>query len=830
MRAPRARRNADLSMANSSNSESKWAALAPTAALLALMGFHLAANVWWLAADNHPVRTDEETHMLFARDYYEALFPPEGGQGLRGRFEAIARIEPDPGNPLHPPLLHVMGAVLVRVIGYSVDRLAFTNTIFFLLAILGCYKIARRFLPPGEAVFAAAVAAFTPIIFAASRYFMTDYPSMTLCVWALYALIRSRNFACTRWSMAFGALMGLGLLARTTTPLYLLAPAALALAARAWNMLRRGAAENGAGQAAFSRVAMNLVCIAALAASIAAPWYLLHGERFLNFWMHEHRAGSGGPVTLVQAAPPPVQEVTPAEPAPDAPAAEAAEAAEPRLHERWTLRLQRNVPWVRYPVFVINNATFLPLFLLGLAGCGVALAHPRFRRRPEVWMTLAGAAGSYVALTLALSFATPRYALQAMPFFAILAALPILALPRGRPRWTAQCALLALLAFQYVNLTFAAYPAPWDSAKLPWMPDPRMQRDYDDRGLYIYKSRLGLGYSYARLGPPVRENFKDRIFFAILEAERERDLPGIEAAYLRLNMRGMTLDERHFWPDDGTANPYRRRDIPEDLEPHRRIRNYGWGADYYGIRHLLPGAHYVIYSAEDSEEDLERETEWLEQLEHEGFERIKRFREERFGRVPARYFGILARAPEEPRLAVESRADLRRLDFFSLHRFMQTGRFARLAPELQQAAQWQLRALALGLGGTRPVAEELDFVGHDVARVGDNWYRFRFVFMANSPIDNDWRIYFHGKVSDEDIPRLPRHRQAEGYDDWNFNPSPPTSFWPAKEYVVVEHQIDAAPIPYHLTFGFFTNRDGFWGNKIDLEIVDFSAIPEIPTE
>ena len=202
-----------------------WSFLSsPRGWLALLLLFHLCANIWWLWADNHAIRTDEETHMIMARDYYNALFPRVGDRGLTARLLALGRIRADVGNPVHPPLLHIAGAVLVRIIGYSVDRLAFINTLAFLAALVGVFLIARRFLDEGEAFFAALVFSFTPMVYAASRYFMTDFLSMALVVWVLYALLRCNWFADLRWSLAFGALNGLALLTRTTAVLYYLLP------------------------------------------------------------------------------------------------------------------------------------------------------------------------------------------------------------------------------------------------------------------------------------------------------------------------------------------------------------------------------------------------------------------------------------------------------------------------------------------------------------------------------------------------------------------------------------------------------------------------------
>ena len=181
------------------------------AALLALFAFHAGMNAWWLMEDNHTIRTDEEGHMHWARKYYEAMFLDKDAT-LMQRAVAIARVKP--GNPAHPPLLHIIGAVTIALFGYGMDTLVAVNTAMFLITLIGCLLILLRFLDRWRALFTVFVISFVPIVYASSRHFMTDYVSLAIVVWALYALIRSERFRNTGWVFAFAVLNGLGFLAR----------------------------------------------------------------------------------------------------------------------------------------------------------------------------------------------------------------------------------------------------------------------------------------------------------------------------------------------------------------------------------------------------------------------------------------------------------------------------------------------------------------------------------------------------------------------------------------------------------------------------------------
>jgi 4-amino-4-deoxy-L-arabinose transferase-like glycosyltransferase len=812
---------------------------APWAGLALLLLFHLCANVWWLAADNHPIRTDEETHMLMARTYYEAMFLSQNGpQSLLDRIIAVSRIEP--GNPAHPPLLHIAGAVMVALFGYSPEVLAGTNTVMFLLTLLGCFLIARQFLGPWPSLFSTFVVSFTPITFAASRYFMTDYVSMALVVWCVYALIRSDRFLDTPWVFVFAILNGLGFLARITTFLYYAVPCALVLYQGGRAALRRDD-KRLPGWAMLRRWAFNVTLTAVVSTGLFGPWYFRHVERFSTYWIEEHRPGSGGPLALAESGDGQLvapagqkkgQEEAKAKPAAAAPAVPARQGLIPKLLAQV---VRPTVPWKRYPLFVLNNGTFMALFLAGLWGVTVPLRRREYRNL-TVASLLLWLMGSWVLLTLLMSFSTARYALQAIPAFSMLAALAVLSIRAPRERRVVMWALSGALLFQYGNLTVHAY-GPLAQVRLPLLPDAKMQLEYDDPGLYIYKERLTLGFSYARLSAPVHENFKDRIFLALLRAEKNRPLrQGEHANYLRLNMRGMVFDEQHYWPDGAKPNPYRRQDIPPDLMPVRRLRSVGWGSTPKDIATLLNVADYVVYSIEANR--TEEEADWQAFLTRNNYELVDRFQTERFGRVPARSYAVFSKRQEGTIVAIQSREDINKLSLYEIYGFKNSSEFLRAPESVQAYVKDRFNQMAAVSGKAHSINQYVSFITAAVNHERGAWYKFQFVFRVDKALPDNYRIFFHGKPADMDISYLPMDKRAQGYVDWNFDPTPPTLEWPVGEYIIISHRINAERIPLWLKLGFFSRKEGYWGNSVQLGWVDFSKIqdqgpaaaPEVPPE
>lgn len=816
----------------------------PRGWLTLLLLFHLCVNIWWLATDNHAVRTDEETHMIMARDYYNALFPRVGDRGLGARLAALGRIKADVGNPVHPPLLHIAGALFARVLGYSVDRMAFVNTVAFLAAIMGVYLLARRFLHEKEAFFAALVFSFTPMIYASSRYFMTDFLSMALVVWVMYALLKSDCFSSVRWSAVYGLLNGLALMTRTTAVLYYFIPSLLVFSMAAAFLFEK---KNGVlhfNQLSLAKLALNTLLILVITFAVCSPWYIAHGGQFYRHWMKPQQGGLGSPIAILAYNAFGLEEESGAgaqgkekkedgvetdateRPKAGEPAAEAAEKTPETRKEQgragWRLLLNRKVGWIRYPVFVINNAVFLPMFLLCLLGMALVPAVPRFRRRFTTWVLLSWLLGSYVLLTLVFNFGTPRYAMQALPALAVLSALPVFALPKGKGRLTGLILYTALLVFQYGNLTVHAYGAIAE-AKVPIILDKKYQAVYNDPGLYFYKPVLHASSAYGRMQAPMQDNFKDRLFFSMLKAEQERPFFGVEAPYARLNIRGMILDEEHFWLDGNGGNPFRRNDIPPDLAPYRNFRHYGWGRDMESVQPVLSLVDYVAYTTEDI--TLKTDRAWQRTLEEKGFEVIDRFHEPRYGMVPAMDYVLMARRPETPLPQVNAPEDIWKLGLQQLYQIRYSAVFPELEAELQETLVARMNALFEKMGTPLPLNDWVEFRGAYATKNGDEGYMLNLILYVRKPVTINYRMLFRGIVAPEFMAsHFNAHNNQAGLFRWNFDPTPAPKQWLQQEFVLLRFPMDVPPIPYRVSFAFYTADEGVWGDAVDLGLIDLSKV------
>lgn len=804
------------------------------AALLALFAFHAGMNTWWLMEDNHTIRTDEEGHMHWARKHYEAMFLDKDAT-LMQRAVAFARVKP--GNPAHPPLLHIIGAVTIALFGYGIDTLAAVNTAMFLLTLIGCLLILLRFLDRWRALFTVFVISFLPILYASSRYFMTDYVSLPIVVWALYALIRSERFRNTGWVFAFSVLNGLGFLARSTTFLYYLIPCLFVVLAGWVAALTEGRRRE------WRILLFNCLLTAVVTAGIFSPWYFRHLDDFYHYWVNVHAGGVGGPVALLQPETPRraarqtpeddfnnVQQPVVSEhqekqdlsgetsaPAAAAPAPPRETPAQnnantpPKRRSIWEQIRSPRVNWGRYPMHALHNAVFLPTLLLCLVGMALAFLMPKYRSF-EALMLLLWLLGSWVCMTITVKYATARYILPAAPAIGVFAALAVTAPGNKVARRLCTGIFTLLLLFQYGNLTVRSY-----GPLAEFSPD----------GMTIWKDYLTLGFSYTQLSVPQKANYKNRLFLGMVNAERQREFPkGEWANYLRLRMRGMEFDEVHYWRElpRGKPNPFRIKEIPADELPVRRLRSIGFAHAAEELLPVLDNADYIVYAVDLPEKELE--AQWILFFLERGFQPLDRFEWPAFGEVPDRLYGVLERIPDAEPVVIAGVEDVDKLNWAQLYelrlalRNSTDPRHEAIRTYVDQRFEEEIAALALH---PQEINEHLSFLYGDMAVSKDDWYVFRFIFKVNKAIDADYRIFFHGSVDESQVHLLPPAMREQGFMMWNFDPVPPTSQWPENDYVLLKHRIRAEKIKYGLKIGFYSG-DQYFGTPLWLGEIDFGAL------
>jgi 4-amino-4-deoxy-L-arabinose transferase-like glycosyltransferase len=197
--------------------------------LLVVLGLVLASvllHLWWLNRfrDGFPLDIDEARYMEFGLDLKDRL----DDDGIRGMWHAW-KVQDAFG-----PLLPLTSVPVYTAFGASVMSGLVTQLGFFALLVLATYGIGARLTSPAGGALAAFVVATTPAVVDFTRTYQFAVTAAAMLAACTYALLASDGLARRRWSVTWGVLLGLMVLARTMTvafvPAQLLAAVWLALA------------------------------------------------------------------------------------------------------------------------------------------------------------------------------------------------------------------------------------------------------------------------------------------------------------------------------------------------------------------------------------------------------------------------------------------------------------------------------------------------------------------------------------------------------------------------------------------------------------------------
>jgi hypothetical protein len=174
----------------------------------------------------------------------------------------------------HPPLVIMVAGLVAALrddVGVSQRSAHLAIQLFGALFVFGAYRLARNFR---GRVFSWSVAALATCLVGAGGHWRPLYPQFpmsALLVWVYDAILRSDGFRRAGASAAVGAWAGFATLAKMLAPLYF---AGASLAALAFGLARK--------DAPLRRIAHAALALA-VAAAIAAPWYVLHSDRVFAY-------------------------------------------------------------------------------------------------------------------------------------------------------------------------------------------------------------------------------------------------------------------------------------------------------------------------------------------------------------------------------------------------------------------------------------------------------------------------------------------------------------------------------------------------------------------
>lgn len=232
-------------------------------ALFALVLIFLAVNARWIWTyrNGQPLDIDEAGYLDIALNDYNNFLRA----GLHGWWSAVE------GPSIQAPLTTLVASWVFALTGPHLVAGFLVPLACGAGCVLATYFLGKSVASQQVGLFAAILVACCPMILNYSRSFHFALPATLVMTAALLALIRSERFERMRWLLTFGVCLGLMPLARTMTIAFVpgvVAGAFVYAIAEPRHRLRR-----------FLLLLLSL----AIAAAVAATWFLPHGKYVFSY-------------------------------------------------------------------------------------------------------------------------------------------------------------------------------------------------------------------------------------------------------------------------------------------------------------------------------------------------------------------------------------------------------------------------------------------------------------------------------------------------------------------------------------------------------------------
>jgi 4-amino-4-deoxy-L-arabinose transferase-like glycosyltransferase len=196
---------------HATRSKERW--LLYTGLALVVLGA-LLGSLYWINRNVVLVGRDSAGHLeqsIFVARALEGPWP----QAL---FNAITL------DDYRPPALYLLTQPFYWLFGREMDVAQLPNILLQAAILLLTFALARRTLSSGFALFAVLLLALFPMATAMSRFYYMENLLTAALALALLAMLKSDGFARRGWALAWGASLGVALLIKWTSPIYLLVP------------------------------------------------------------------------------------------------------------------------------------------------------------------------------------------------------------------------------------------------------------------------------------------------------------------------------------------------------------------------------------------------------------------------------------------------------------------------------------------------------------------------------------------------------------------------------------------------------------------------------
>jgi len=171
-------------------------------------------TILWLQRNTFPPGSDESYYLYVSIEYYELLTNPD----ISSLKEFIIL------NEFRPPFRLLFTLPFYALFGVSRDVAVGTQIIFQFILFLSTYLICKKMFTREVGLLACFIVATTPILFGLSRNFISDLPAAAMITLSIYLLLKTQYFTNKRFSFIFGFVLGLTILIKIESLMFLLFP------------------------------------------------------------------------------------------------------------------------------------------------------------------------------------------------------------------------------------------------------------------------------------------------------------------------------------------------------------------------------------------------------------------------------------------------------------------------------------------------------------------------------------------------------------------------------------------------------------------------------
>ncbi|GIK74050.1 MAG: hypothetical protein BroJett021_30380 [Chloroflexota bacterium] len=234
--------------------------------LSAIVTINVLGNLYWIHQNVVLIGRDASNYLTTTLNYREILT----GLTPQSLFQAFTF--PD----YRTPALYIAAQPFLHLFGFNMDSAQYLNVVLSAGVVILTYHLGATIAGRTVGLFAAAMVSLMPMMAAMARLFYTEMFLTAAVTTNLLALYRSNQFNHRVWSFVWGASLGIGLLVKWTTPIYLWLPVLWML----WRMRNEFAQLRGM-QIDFRRMLLAIT----LSVALATVWFWPNRALAEHFWL-----------------------------------------------------------------------------------------------------------------------------------------------------------------------------------------------------------------------------------------------------------------------------------------------------------------------------------------------------------------------------------------------------------------------------------------------------------------------------------------------------------------------------------------------------------------